>query len=42
MFEHDVETAYTREEIIEIVKMIRLHLYNRGLHCGAGVIRKEM
>ncbi|WP_041279361.1 hypothetical protein [Desulfobacula toluolica] len=42
MFEHDMETAYTREELVEIVKMIRLHLYNRGLHCGARVIREEM
>ncbi|WP_041279535.1 hypothetical protein [Desulfobacula toluolica] len=42
MFEHDMETAYTREELVEIVKMIRLPLYNRGLHCGARVIREEM
>lgn len=39
---HDLDTPYTREEIVKLVKMIRLHLYNRGLHCGARVIRKEM
>ena len=30
------QVAYTRQEIVEIVKMIRLELYNQGLHCGAG------
>ena len=39
---HEWGTPYTRDEIVEIVKMIRLHLYNRGLHCGAWVIRKQM
>ena len=42
MMRHDLEETYTREEIIEIVKVIRLHLYNRGQHCGANIIRKEM
>ncbi len=42
MFEIDLYAAYTREEIVEIVKMIRLNLYNKGLHCGARVIKKEM
>lgn len=37
-----IETKYTRQEIVEIIKMIRLDLYNQGLHCGAGAIRKEM
>lgn len=37
-----IESRYTRQEIVEIVKMVRLDLYNRGLHCGAGAIRKEM
>ena len=37
-----IETRYTRQEIVEIVKMIRLDLYNRGLHCGASAIKKEM
>ncbi len=42
MLVHELGTPYTREEIVEIVKIIRLHLYNRGLHCGARVIREEM
>jgi len=42
MLVHEMNTPYTREEIVEIVKMIRLHLYNNGLHCGARVIREEM
>lgn len=42
MFKHDLDAAHTREEIVEIVKMIRLHLYNSGLNCGARVIREEM
>ena len=29
MFRHELSTLYTREEIVEIVKMIRLHFYNR-------------
>jgi hypothetical protein len=36
------QVAYTKEEIVEIVKMIRLELYNRGLLCGAKAIRKRM
>lgn len=42
MLVHEMNTPYTREEIVEIVKMIRLHLYNNGLHCGARVIREDM
>lgn len=42
MLVHEMNTPYTREEIVEIVKMIRLHLYNNGLHCGVRVIREEM
>ncbi len=42
MLVHEMNTPYTREEIVEIVKMIRLHLYNNGLYCGARVIREEM
>lgn len=42
MLVHELGTPHNREEIIEIVKMIRLHLYNSGLHCGARVIRMEM
>ncbi len=42
MIGHGLDAAYTREEIVEIVKLIRLSLYNQGLHCGTGSIRKEM
>ncbi len=37
-----IKTQYARGEIVEIVKMIRLDLYNQGLHCGTGAIRKQM
>jgi hypothetical protein len=30
---------YTKEEIEQIVVMERLHLYNRGIPCGAKAIR---
>lgn len=36
------QVVYTKEEIVEIVKMIRLELYNRGLHCGAKAIKSRM
>lgn len=42
MLDQSLNTAYTREEIVEIVKLIRLNLYNKGLHCGARAIKKEM
>jgi len=35
-------TEYTKEEIVEIVKMIRLELYNNGLFCGAKAIKNKM
>ena len=35
-------TEYTKEEIVEIVKIIRLELYNRGLHCGAKAIENKI
>jgi hypothetical protein len=31
-----------REEIEEIVKLVRLYLYNRGLPCGDKAIREEL
>ncbi len=37
-----LDTEYTREEIQEIVKMIRLELYNKGLFCGAKAIKNKM
>lgn len=33
---------FTKQEIEEIVVMVRLELYNRGLPCGPGKIRKKM
>ncbi|MDD5234210.1 MAG: helix-turn-helix domain-containing protein, partial [Syntrophales bacterium] len=33
---------YTSAEVVEIVKMIRLNLYNQDLFCGAQAIRWEM
>jgi len=32
----------TAKEMEEIVIMIRLHLYNRGLPCGAKAIRQQL
>ena len=37
-----LDPEYTREEIKEIVKMIRLELYNNGLFCGAKAIKNKM
>ena len=37
-----LDTEYTREEIKEIVKMIRLELYNNGVFCGAKAIKNKM
>ena len=42
MFNQSLDTEYTREEIKEIVKMIRLELYNNGLFCGAKAIKNKM
>jgi hypothetical protein len=33
---------FTAQEIEEIVVMVRLELYNRGLPCGAEKVRKKM
>jgi hypothetical protein len=32
----------SKEEIEEIVTMVRLNLYNHGLHCSPKKIRKKM
>ncbi len=42
MFNQGLDTEYTREEIKEIVKMIRLELYNQGLCCGTKAIKNKM
>jgi len=35
-------SAYTKEELQEIVKMVRLELYNRGLFCGPKAIKERL
>ena len=35
-------SVYTKKEIEEIVKLVRLELYNRGLYCGTGAIKKRL
>jgi hypothetical protein len=35
-------SAHTKEEIQEIVKMVRLELYNRGLFCGPKAIKERL
>ena len=42
MSNQGLDTEYTREEIKEIVKMIRLELYNSGLLCGVKAIKNKM
>lgn len=42
MHNQGLDTEYTREEIKEIVKMIRLELYNNGLFCSAKAIKNKM
>lgn len=37
-----LDTEYTREEIKEIVIMIRLELYNQGQCCGAKAIKNKI
>jgi len=37
-----IDNKRPRWEISEIVEMVRLHLYNRMVPCGAKIIRKEM
>ena len=34
--------SLSRLEIMEIVKMLRLNLYNRGLPCGPKAIQKNL
>jgi hypothetical protein len=42
MLNQGLDTEYTKEEIKEIVKMIRLELYNNGLLCSAKAIKNKM
>lgn len=34
--------SFTRDEIEQIVVLERLHLYNRGIPCGAKAIRNRL
>ena len=42
MINHNLHNGYTKKEIEEIVKLIRLDLYNKGVCCGAKVIKNKM
>jgi len=42
MINHNLNNGHTRKEIEEIVKLIRLDLYNKGVYCGAKVIKNKM
>ena len=42
MLNQSLDTEFAREEINEIVKMIRLEFYNNGLFCGAKAIKNKM
>ncbi len=42
MSNQSLDTEYKKEEIKEIVKIIRLELYNSGLFCGAKAIKNKM
>ena len=42
MCNQDFITEYTREEITEIVIMIRLKLYNQGQSCGVKAIKNKI
>ena len=41
-FENECNDNYTKKEIEEIVKLIRLNLYNKSACCGAKVIKNKM
>ena len=42
MIVNEQDQAYTKKEIEEIVKMVRLELYNNGQFCGAGAIKEKL
>ena len=42
MIVNEQDQAYTKKEIEEIVKMIRLELYNNGQFCGARAIKEKL
>ena len=42
VLQHPASESRTKSEIEDIVVMVRLHLYNRGLPCGAKEVRHYM
>jgi hypothetical protein len=42
MIGNEQDQAYTKKEIEEIVKMVRLELYNNGQFCGARAIQEKL
>ena len=40
--EQNMTPEYTKNEIEEIVKMVRLELYNKGIGCGSKAIKKRL
>lgn len=42
MIVNEQDQAYTKKEIEEIVKMVRLELYNNGQFCGARAIKEKL
>ena len=42
MIDNKQDQAYTKKEIEEIVKMVRLELYNKGIDCGSKAIKKRL
>lgn len=42
MIGNEQDQAYTKKEIEEIVKMVRLELYNNGEFCGARAIKNRL
>ena len=42
MIGNEQDQAYTKKELEEIVKMVRLELYNNGKFCGARAIKNRL
>lgn len=40
--EQNLIAEYTKCEIEEIIKMVRLELYNQGIGCGSRAIKKRL
>ena len=42
MVDNKQDQAYTKKEIEEIVKIVRIELYNNDQFCGAGAIKEKL